>query len=299
MSSSFIRDAKKNHLLFVLCTLGPVLVLFTFIRIIPIMRTAYYSFTNYSLVNPKPALIGIENYKTMLQDPNFWEAFKNTAIITLSCVFVTLTVSLVFSVLLRRIERRSPVYEMLYFIPVVTPWVPATVIWRWLYDVKFGLINQVLGQLKLPTQAWLQNPEQVIYAIILVSIWKTLGYYMIIFSVGLRNIPDIYYEAAHIDGASYFKQFRFITIPLLKPILLFAMIMASIQFFHTFTVAYVISSEAQGSPSYECKVMVWEIYRNGFNFYKMGYASAEAMVLLVFILLIILIQFRVVRYEVE
>jgi len=297
--NSFIRNAKKNHLLFVLCTLGPVLLLFIFIRIIPIIRTAYYSFTNYSLVIPKPALVGLENYKTMLQEPNFWEAFKNTAIITLACVFVTLTVALVFSVLLRRIERHSPIYEMLYFIPVVTPWVPATVIWRWLYDVKFGLINQVLEQLKLPNQAWLQNPEQVIYAIILVSIWKTLGYYMIIFSVGLKNIPDIYYEASYIDGASYVKQFRFITIPLLKPIVLFAMIMASIQFFQTFTVSYVISSEAQGSPSYECKVMVWEIYRNGFNFYKMGYASAEAMVLLVFILIFILIQFRVVRYEVE
>jgi len=274
-------------------------MLFTFIRIVPIVRTAYFSFTNYSLVSRQPQFIGLENYRLMMNDPNFWESLKNTSIITLSCVIIALGVALLLSVLLRRIEDHSSFYEMLYFIPVVTPWVPATVIWRWLYDTKFGLINQVLGQLNLPTQAWLQNPDQVVYAIILVSIWKTLGYYMIIFSVGLKNIPEIYYEAAYIDGAGYFKQFRHITIPLLKPIVLFAMIMASIQFFHTFTVAYVISSEAQGSPSYECKVMVWEIYRNGFNFYKMGYASAQAMILLLFVLAFIFIQFRLVRYDVE
>ena len=291
--------AKKNHLLFVACTLGPVLVLFAFIRIIPIIRTAYYSFTNYSLLIPKPALIGLSNYAAMLRDASFKTAFSNTALITFSCVIVTLSLALLFSVLLRRIERSSPLYEMIFFIPVITPWVPATVIWRWLFDPTFGIINAILSFLRLPTQSWLQQPDQVIYAIVIISIWKTLGYYMIIYSVGLKNIPLEFYEAATVDGAGHGRQFRHITMPLLKPIVLFSMIMASIQFFNTFTVAFVISSEAQGSPSYECKVLVWEIYRNGFGYYKMGYASAEAMVLLVFILIVILIQFRLLRYETE
>jgi multiple sugar transport system permease protein len=294
-----VSYARKNHLLFVLCTLGPVVALFAFIRIVPILRTAYLSLTNYSLVVPKPSFIGVQNYLDMVKDPNFTKAFSNTVIITVSCVLVTLSVALLLAVLLRRIERSSPIYEMIYFIPVITPWVPATVIWRWLYDTKYGVINHILSSLRLPTQSWLQSPDYVIIAIIIVMIWKTLGYYMIIYSVGLRNIPTIYYEAARIDGADNRRQFRHITLPLLKPIILFSLIMAVIQFFNTFTVAYVISSEAQGSPSYECKVLVWEIYRNGFNFYKMGYASAEAMVLLAFILIVILIQFRVVRYEVE
>jgi multiple sugar transport system permease protein len=297
--NGIVRYARKNHLLFVLCTLGPVLVLFSVIRIIPIIRTACFSLTNYSLVVPKPAFTGLRNYVEMVHDPNFVEAFTNTAVITLSCVIITLSLALFLSVILRRIERFSSVYEMLYFIPVVTPWVPATVIWRWLYDAKYGIINYILSALGLPTQSWLQHPDYVIIAIIVVMIWKTLGYYMIIYSVGLKNIPAEYYEAAWIDGAGQSKQFRYVTLPLLKPILLFSMIMAVIHFFHTFTVAYVISSEAQGSPSYECKVLVWEIYRNGFNFYKMGYASAEAMVLLAFILVIILIQFKTVRYDVD
>jgi len=294
-----VRYAKKNHLLFVVCTLGPVLALFAFIRVIPIIRTAYYSFTNYSLLIPKPAFVGVGNYITMLRDASLHAAFVNTVLITLACVFITLSLALLFSVLLRRIEKSSTVYEMIFFIPVITPWVPATVIWRWLFDPTFGIINQVLGLLRLPTQSWLQQPDQVIYAIVIISIWKTLGYYMIIYSVGLRNIPLEFYEAATVDGAGHGRQFRHITMPLLKPIVLFSMIMASIQFFNTFTVAYVISSEAQGSPSYECKVLVWEIYRNGFGYYKMGYASAEAMVLLVFILIVIFIQFRLLRYETE
>jgi len=291
--------AKKNHLLFVTCTLGPVLALFVFIRIIPIIRTAYYSFTNYSLLIPKPALVGLANYAAMLRDASFRTAFANTAVITLTCVIVTLAFALLFSVLLRRIEKSSALFEMIFFIPVITPWVPATVIWRWLFDPTFGVINALLKLLRLPTQSWLQQPDQVIYAIIIISIWKTLGYYMIIYSVGLKNIPLEFYEAATVDGAGHGRQFRHITMPLLKPIVLFSMIMASIQFFNTFTVAFVISSEAQGSPSYECKVLVWEIYRNGFSYYKMGYASAEAMVLLVFIMIVILIQFRLLRYETE
>jgi multiple sugar transport system permease protein len=294
-----VRYAKKNHLLFVVCTLGPVLALFAFIRIIPIIRTAYYSFTNYSLLIPKPAFFGAGNYAAMLRDASLHAAFLNTVLITVACVAITLSLALLFSVLLRRIEKSSTVYEMIFFIPVITPWVPATVIWRWLFDPKFGIVNYMLGLLRLPTQSWLQQPDQVIYAIVIISIWKTLGYYMIIYSVGLKNIPLEFYEAATVDGAGHGRQFRHITMPLLKPIVLFSMIMASIQFFNTFTVAYVISSEAQGSPSYECKVLVWEIYRNGFGYYKMGYASAEAMVLLVFILIVIFIQFRLLRYETE
>ncbi len=294
-----IRKAKKNHWLFVLCTLGPVLALFTFIRIIPIIRTAYYSLTNYTLVAPKPSFVGIANYVHMIRDGAFVQAFSHTLLITVACVVLTLAVALLLSVLLRRVERTSSLYEMIYFVPVITPWVPATVIWRWLFDPEFGLVNQLLHLVHIPGQSWLQQPDQIIVAIIIVSVWKTLGYYMVIYTVGLRNIPDLYYEAARIDGAGNGQQFRHITLPLLRPIVLFSSIMAIIQFFNVFTVAYVISSDVQGSPSYEYKVLVWEIYRNGFNFYKMGYASAEAMVLLAFILVVILVQFRVVRYDLE
>ncbi|MEI6875077.1 MAG: sugar ABC transporter permease [Spirochaetota bacterium] len=290
---------RKKHLLFVLLTLGPVLALFMYIRIIPIIKTAFYSFTSYSLIKPKAIFIGLRNYEAMLRDDSFRQALSNTLVISLVCVAATLAIALLLSVIIRRVGKISALYELLYFLPVVTPWVPASVIWRWLLDPAHGMINQLLSFLGLPSQSWLQKPDQVIFAIIIISIWKTVGYYMIIFSVGLRNIPDIFYEAARIDGAGNWKQFRYITLPLLKPIFLFAAIMAFIQYFNVFTVAYVVSSDSQGSPSYECKVLVWEIYRNGFNYYKMGYASAEAMVLLLLVFIVVLLQFKVAGKNVE
>jgi multiple sugar transport system permease protein len=297
--TAFFSYARRNHLLFVLCTLGPVFVLFLFIRIIPILHTAYFSFCKYSLIVRKPVFIGFANYHNLLQDHNFTLALSNTVIYTVVCVTVTLSLALFFAVLLRRIERFSPIYEMIYFIPVITPWVPASVIWRWLYDPKYGILNYLFSLIGLPPQSWLQQPGQVLYAIILVSIWKTLGYYMVIYSVGLKNIPYVYYEAAQVDGATALQEFRNVTLPLLKPIFLFSIIMAVIQFFNVFTVAYVLSSEAQGSPSYECRVLVWEIYRNAFYYNKMGYASAEAIVLLLFVMTIIGVQFWIVRADVE
>jgi len=295
----FVQNAKKRHLLFVLCTLGPVIVLFFYIRIIPIVKTAWYSFTDYSLLKVNPSFVGFHNYAIMFHDTAFKEALSNTLTVTVVCVLITLTLALFFSVILMRVGRASAVYELIYFIPVVTPWVPASVIWRWLFDPSYGLVNQLFSLLHLPPQSWLQSPDHVIIAIIIISIWKTVGYYMVIFNVGLRNIPDIFYEAATIDGANRRKQFRYITLPLLKPIFLFAAIMAVIQFFNVFTVAYVASADNQGSPSYEFKVLVWEIYRNGFNYYKMGYASAQAMVLLAFVLIIVLLQFKVAGNEID
>jgi len=297
--TGFLHRAKKNHLLFVVLALGPVFALFLYIRIIPIIKTALYSFTDYSIIKKKSHFVGLRNYASMLRDDSFKLALSNTLMVTLICVVATLSLALLLSVVLRRVGRAAAAYELIFFIPVVTPWVPASVIWRWLFDPTFGMVNQLFSFLHLPPQAWLQRPDQVIIAIVIISIWKTVGYYMIIFSVGLRNIPDIFYEAARIDGASRFQQFRFVTLPLLRPIFLFAAIMAVIQFFNVFTVAYVVSADNQGSPSYEFKVLVWEIYRNGFNYYKMGYASAEAMILLLFVLLIVVLQFKVAGNESE
>ncbi len=296
---TFVQNAKKRHLLFVLCTLGPVVALFLYIRIIPIIKTAWYSFTDYSLIKVNASFVGLRNYASMFRDESFKLALSNTLTVTIVCVLITLTIALLFSVILRRVGRASAVYELIYFIPVVTPWVPASVIWRWLLDPSYGMINQLFAFFHLPAQSWLQRPDQVIIAIVIISIWKTVGYYMIIFSVGLRNIPDIFYEAATIDGANRRKQFRYVTLPLLKPIFLVAAIMAVIQFFNVFTVAYVVSADNQGSPSYEFKVLVWEIYRNGFNYYKMGYASAQAMVLLAFVLVIVLLQFKVAGNDID
>jgi multiple sugar transport system permease protein len=245
----------------------------------------------------KPAFIGIANYLRLFQDDNFRTALANTCILTSICVLSVITIALFLALIMRSVEKYSPLYSLIYFIPVVIPWVPAAVIWRWILDPKLGILNYGLAIFGLHGQSWLQHPETVLIPIVLVSVWKILGYYMLIFAVGLRNIPDVYYEAAKMDGAGGAVTFWSITLPLLKPIVLFSVIMAIIQYFNIFTLAYSLSSSSQGSPSYEAKVLVWDIYRNSFEFHKMGYASAEAMTLLAIVLVLILIQFRAFRTE--
>lgn len=285
------RYLRHNHIYFVASCLVPVFGVFLYTRIIPLVRTIFWGFTNYQVLNPRKQFIGIHNFLLLLQDQSFLVALQNTVVITVSCVVITLVLAILFAVLLRQIERSSNVFDLLYFVPVVTAPVPASVIWRWLFQYN-GLVNVALSGLGLHKQAWLQTPGQVVWAIVVVSIWKWLGYYMIIITVGLKNIPRTYYEASSIDGASAFQQFGRITLPLLRPIVFFSVIMATINFFNTFTIAYVISSSVQGAPSYECKVLVWEIYRNAFSYYRLGYASAEATVLLLFVAIMIFIQFR-------
>lgn len=290
------RYVRTHHLLFVALTLGPVLVLFAVIRIIPLFRTLFWSLTNYATLNPVKKFIGFQNFQLLLQDQSFLSAMRNTIVITASCVIITLFLAMVLAVFLRRIERISNFYDLIYFVPVVTPWVPASVIWRWLLAPN-GLLNVILTEFGLHKQAWLQTPDQVVWGIVVASIWKSVGYYLIILTVGLKNIPQMYYEASEIDGANSVQQFRRITLPLLRPMILLSVIMATINFFNTFTVAYVMSSNVQGAPSYEAKVLVWEIYRNAFLYYKQGYASSEAVVMLLFVSAVLLIQFKVLRRE--
>lgn len=292
----FIQQARRHHYLFALCTVGPVFLLFLFIRIIPVIRTAILSFTDYSLMS-RPQFTGLYNYLKLLTDENFRIALLNTSILAFTCVTVTLSLALLLSVLMASTERASGLYSLIYFIPVVIPWVPASVIWRWILDPKLGILNFLLSSVGLPGQSWLQHPHQNLIPVMIVAVWKTLGYYILVFFVGLRNIPPMYYDAAEIDGANARRRFFLITLPLMKPIVLFSVIMAIIHFFNIFTLAYSLSSSPQGSPSYETKVLVWEIYRNGFAFHKMGYASAQAVFLLIVVVVLILVQFRTIRYD--
>jgi multiple sugar transport system permease protein len=144
---------------------------------------------------------------------------------------------------------------------------------------------------------WLIYPTYALWAIVAMSVWKVVGYNMIIFLVGIRNIPALYYEAAAIDGASAFQQFRRVTLPLLKPIILFVTVVSTINAYNVFTQVYVMTTGSQGAPGNSVRVLVFDIYENAFRYFKMGYASSEAVVLFAIILLLTLIQFRVIRYD--
>ena len=295
----FYTTFKRRHGFWVLAALGPIYLLFTVIRIYPILETIRLSFYRYHITKKSKPFIGLRNYERLLTDDAFHTALINTIEFTVMAVLATLILALIIAILLRSIEHVSPIFEIIFYIPVVTPWVPASVIWKWLYDPMYGLINYGLSLFGIPKQGWLQEPDLIIYAIVLVAVWKMLGYYIIVFSVGLKNIPTTYLEAAEIDGATPLNRLRYIVLPLMKPILLFAIVMSTIQFFNVFSPVYVLTASAQGAPAYDLKVVVTEIYRNAFQYYRMGYAGAQSVVLLIMVMTLIILQFVLFREKEE
>ena len=162
---------------------------------------------------------------------------------------------------------------------------------------QYGLLNYFLSLLGISPRAWLVYPNLALYAIVIMSVWKIIGYYMMIFLVGLKNISKEYYEAALIDGAVGGQVFRYITLPLLRPIVLYVLVVATIQAFNVFTQVYVMTSDIQGAPGRLVRVFVYDIYENGFRYFKMGYASAEAVILLLIVLALTIFEFRVMGKE--
>lgn len=290
---------KNRHGLWILLALGPVYFLFVVIRIYPILETIRLSFYRYHITQKNKPFIGLRNYQRLLEDDAFHTALVNTIQFTALAVVVTLLLALLIAILLRSIEHVSGLFEIIFYIPVVTPWVPASVIWKWIYDPMYGLLNYGLSIFGIRKQGWLQDPNLIIYAIVIVAVWKMLGYYIIVFSVGLKNIPSTYLEAAEIDGATPWNRLWYIVFPLLRPIILFAVVMSTITFFNVFSPVYVLTASAQGAPAYDLKVVVGEIYRNAFQYYRMGYAGAQSVVLLMLVMTLIIIQFLMFREDEE
>lgn len=293
--SRMIAAFRRDHLLFVVCALGPVLALFTIIRIYPILETIRLSFYRYHPTQRNRPFVGLDNYWRLLEDDAFQTALLNTLQFCVLAVVITLFLAFTVAVLLRSIEKASPFYELLLYIPVVTPWVPASVIWKWIFDPTHGILNHGLSGFGIGKIAWLQDEHVILYAIVMVSVWKMLGYFVVVYGVGLRNIPDEVLEAAELDGATPWQRLRYIVIPYMRPLILFTVIIATIIFFNVFAPVYVLTASAQGAPAYDLKVVIGEIYQNAFVFYRMGYAGAMSVVLLLFVMTLVLIQFRLFR----
>jgi len=288
---------ERKRRTFCYLSLLPVFGIFTIIRIIPIARTFILSLTDASLISLKSNFIGFENYKNLITDDLFHQALVNTTLFAFSTVCLSVVLGLLLSLLMKRKTTLSPLYETIYFLPVITPMVPVAIIWKWIYDPSYGLINYMLSWFGVKPIGWLVYPNIALWAIVILSVWKVVGYNMMIFLVGLRNIPSMYYEAALIDGAIGANLFRYITLPLLKPILLFITVVTTINSYNVFTQVYVMTTGLQGAPGNTVRVLVYDIWENAFRYSRMGYASAEAVILFSIILLLTLVQFKIVKSE--
>lgn len=275
--------------------IAPILIGMLIFFIGPILFSFYMSLTEWSTLT-EPVFHGIKNYVHMLKDQKVFREIINTFYYALGTVPISIFLSIVLAVGVNRKISGKSVYRMIYFLPSITMPTAVALVWQWLFNSKLGLINIALGWLHLPTPMWLGNPRLIMPAIIIVSIWKVLGYNMVIVLAGLQNIPKSLYEAADIDGASQWYAFWRITIPMLTPTIFFLLSISLINAFKAFDIIYVfaIAANATQGPILDAtRTMVYGIYEKGFTLLQMGYASAEAVVLFIFILIITVVQFAV------
>lgn len=282
---------------FVFLVLAPVMALFFYVRILPTGQAVVMSFFKWELIKPAEQFVGLDNYANLLKDDNFRLAFFNTTIFAFFTTIISVALALLLAALLARAVsgRLGGALELLYFAPVLVSMVPVTLGWREIFNYNNGILNAGLGAIGIGKQPWLSDPTMALIAVIILSVWKQLGYNMIILIVGMRAIPRIFHEAAAVDGASAWQQFRHITMPLLAPVLLFVIVITTISSYNVFTQVYVLASDVQGAPGRLVRVIVYDIFENGFRFFNMGYAAAEAVYLFLIVIVLTIIQFRFLR----
>jgi multiple sugar transport system permease protein len=275
--------------------LAPALIAIFVFFFIPVIAALIMSFTDfdiYSLGNfSNVRFVGFKNYLTLFEDPLFWAALKNTFYFVFLAGPLSILVSLVAAMLLNsKLVKFKSVFRLTYFVPVVTTLVAVAIVWRFVYHPRFGILNYLLGFLRINPIDWLGDPFWAMPAIVLMAVWKNFGYNMIIFIAGLQNIPSYLYEAAEIEGANRWQQFKFITLPMLAPTTLFIGIITMIGFFQLFAEPYIMT---QGGPLNSTLSIVQYMYQEGFRWWNMGYSAAIAFVLFFIIFVGTIIQFRV------
>ena len=271
------------------------LLFYVVIRFWPTVQAFYLSVTDWSITRPA-AFVGLENYKRLFADPLFWQVFRNTFLYLVLGTPISLLISFVVAYYLDRVRFMHSFIRALYFLPFLTTAAAMAWVWRWFYQpVPIGVINDILTGFGIPQQPFLRSTTQALPAVLAPAIWAGLGFQIIIFLAGLRAIPTTYYEAARIDGLSEGAILRKITIPLLKPTLVFLVVFSSIGFLRIFDQVYNINTNDPGGPLNSTKPLVLMIYQTAFSSYEMGYAAAQTVALFLILLAISLVQLRIMR----
>ncbi|MEA3328945.1 MAG: sugar ABC transporter permease [Candidatus Omnitrophota bacterium] len=290
---------QRNSYLFI----APAAILFFVFTFFPVIASFLLSFCKYNVLSA-PQWVGLGNYRQLFfNDPRFLKALRNTVLYVLGVVPLGISIALVLAVAIDQKIKFKNFYKTLFFMPVVTPVVAYSVIWRWLYaGEKYGLINHWLMKIGLGPIDWVMNPNWVLPGLMIVAVWAGLGYNMILLLAGMQSIPSTFYEAAEVDGANSWHKFWHITLPLLRPILLFVLIMSMINSFQLFELAYIMTAgtgEGIGGVLDSGLPLVSYLYEKGFQRFEMGYASAIAYVLFGIIFLLTLVSLRTNRSRFE
>lgn len=296
---------KKKHSLqksqnrFVFFSLTPIMLLFLAFGFIPIIMGISLSFYNYNPLSAHSQFLGLGNYKELFQDPVFLQTVLNTFKFVIFAVGANLIFATMIALAINSVINSAvkDLFRMVFFLPTVTPIVGAALVFTTMLDPSYGVLNVILGKFGVNSVInWLTDPRLVFPAIIVMTLWQDIGYNIIIIMAGLQGIPRMFHEAAYIDGANSRQTFWRVTFPLLKRTVLFVSVMTILSYFQVFAQVQVMTG---GGPDYASEVFGLQIYDNAFRFMKMGYASAEAVVLLVIMLIISALQVKYVKADWE
>jgi multiple sugar transport system permease protein len=274
--------------------LAPGLILFSIFTVFALGFAFYLTFREWNILEPEKPFIGLQNYRDMIGDEDFRRSVINTFYFTGASVPLGMAVGLGVALLLNQPLWGRTVLRTLFFLPVVTPFVVAAIVWKWLYNGDFGPINYYLLKTHLISEPllWLSDKNLAMPAVVLMSVWASVGFSMVVYLAALQGVPAELYESARIDGAGAWARFRYVTLPMLAPSTLFLMVMGIIGSFQVFTQIYIMTS---GGPVNRTSTMVYYIYESAFKFYEMGYASTLAYALFVLLLVFTVIQLRLYR----
>lgn len=268
----------------------PAMSVFVVFFFIPIVYMIYLSLHDWNFVSPTMNFIGTQNFVNLSQDQRFLQVLSNTSVYTFCTVFFTITLALTIALVLNRQKGLMESFtQSAIFSPHIISLVSVSMLWLWLMDNNYGLLNQIINLFGGESVGWLTNRQVVIYSLVLVSAWKSVGYYTLIFLAGLQSIPKEIYEAADLDNTGTFRRLTKLTLPMLSPTMFFVGITSIIACFKVFE---TISIMTQGEPANASNTIVYYIYEYGFSFFKIGYASAAGVILLIIISVFTVIYFK-------
>lgn len=277
----------------------PALIILGIFSLYPIIKSFIMSFyADYDFFNDVVHAYGFDNFVYIFQDDDFYDSLWNTLLFVVGVVPASIIISLIIAVFLNSKIKFGKLFRTVYFLPFVTSVVAVAIVWQWIYHSKYGLLNYFLGWFGVDPIAWLNDPEWAMPALIIMCIWKSLGYNIILFLAGLQNINPQYYLAAQIDGASKFKRFWHITVPLLSPTTFFISIVVLINSFKVFDEVFALFSGRPG-PGNSAQTIVYYIFEKFYNEWEFGIASAAAFVLFIIIFIFTLIQLYVGKRKVN
>lgn len=268
----------------------PALIPLTVFWIYPILRSMLLSLTDWDYMSPSYSFVGLSNYVALFKDTRFYSALWNTFVFGIGTVIPTIIGGMILALLLQKAFRGDGIFKFILFSPWITPTVAISIVWTWIYEPDVGIANHVLQFFHLPALQWINSSSTAMLAVIIVTVWKSLGYAMIFYITALEKVPKELYEANALDGANSWQRFRDVTLPCISPTTFFLVIITMVNSLQAYDQIQILT---QGGPSGSTRTLLYMYYQLGFEEFNMGQATAVAMILILITVMLSLIQFVV------